>query len=201
VEIGSRPEGEGSSVQSMQRLGMMIYADFAGQERFDGMLLENSVPWWWWHGPVQGRAMVENTGNTHFYGYYTLQTKPWWGTWWAGADDDEGWELVYEGNNLIMPGTRRLVLPSWTDPPAVGVYHVRQSIGFLDQESVVGEVVVILSPILVISVAAFVSLGVIFFSWRYWREDAIKWRQARRERKAKAKGFKKSPETSKEKSK
>jgi hypothetical protein len=172
VETSSTPAGENpGAVQAVQRLGMMMYADFHGRERFEGQLVENSIPWWWWHGPVTGRAVVENTGNTHFYAYYDLQVKSWWADFGRGTVSDEGWEQVDASNYLIMPATRRLVMPGWTDPPAVGIYRVRQNVSFLAENSVNEEVVVILSPILVISVAVFVSLGVIWFSWYYWRDE------------------------------
>lgn len=134
------PEGA-TGVVAEKRVGVLVYSkNVDGETRVGGKITNAKVPSFLFNPPITASAVVENTGNVHANAQYTLQVYPLIG------DEEVYTNEEHPDTRVIMPGTSRFNSISWDGAPHLGIFRVKQTVKFADQESVV-EKVVFLCPI------------------------------------------------------
>lgn len=147
-------ENTGSGITAEKQVGMLVYSkNVEGETRRTGEIVENKVPSFMFAPPIQATSVVENTGNVHMEATYVMQVYPLFG-------DEE----VYSNEEspetrTILPETRRLNTMSWNGAPQLGIFKVRQTVKFLDKESVT-EKLVFICPLWFL----FIILAIIFLA-------------------------------------
>ncbi len=154
-ENGDKSDG-GAAVSMYKQLGLIVYSNVAGNTRQEGKIIENKVPSFMFTPPISATSIVENTGNVHFEAKYILQVYPLFG----------GEEVYTNEENpataVIMPETQRLNTVSWEGAPQLGIFKIKQTVKFLDQENVT-EKVLFICPIWFLLIVLVVIFLIIFF--------------------------------------
>ncbi|MBQ8992086.1 hypothetical protein IJ103_01685 [Candidatus Saccharibacteria bacterium] len=129
---------QGSIIETVNRLAMILYADISGATRQSGSIINNDVNTFTFEPPLTVSSLVENTGNVESTATYIVKV------WPLGSN-----ETVYNNEQNpnrfvdIIPDTRRFYSISWDGAPHLGVFTVEQSIEYLGQTSVTRKLVII----------------------------------------------------------
>ncbi len=147
----------GSSVDALRRVGMLVYAQVPGTTRVDGKVIETNLEFWQKSAPLVASQTIENTGNTDFEVTVNYEVKTLFG------------KSVHTNENLkkvVLPGTNRDIVSSWDDAPSFGLFKVSQTAEFLGQTSTNSGWVLIAAPwMLVVAVLIIVLIiGVIVYA-------------------------------------
>lgn len=146
-------DGESTGVTMVKQVGTILYATVEGQTRKEGKVLENKVPSFMFAPPVRATSVVENTGNVHARAQYILQVFPLFG------DEEVYTNEEHPESQAILPETRRLNTMTWEGAPQLGIFRVKQTVKFLDEENVV-EKVVFICPLWFL----FIVLAIVFLA-------------------------------------
>lgn len=155
VSMGGVDE-EDDSVQTVRRLGYIVYANVDGDVIKTGKILENKIPSFLFTPPITATSVVENTGNVYTVAQYSLQVFPLF-------SDEEIYtnEETPEGN-VVFPETKKLNTISWEGAPQLGIFKVRQTVKIFDEESVT-EKLVFLCPLWFLFIVVLLVFCVIFW--------------------------------------
>lgn len=168
VKMVEGDSGEGNIVMAEKQLGLIVYSNVEGQTRKEGSVVENKVPSFMFNPPISATSIVENTGNVHAEATYILQVYPFFG------DEEVYTNEENPEKHVILPETRRLNTITWEGAPHLGFFKVKQTVKFLDQESVT-EKVLFICPIwflLIILVLIFLIIFWIVSRVRGGRKEA-----------------------------
>jgi hypothetical protein len=158
VETGLELDPGATGIATRQRLGHLLYGRIAGRTREEGRLVAQEIPkWWYWSGPIQATALVENTGNVDFDTNYTLKAAN-----VLGKPRDEVTREV-----VVLPDTKRLVTNELADLAPFGIYKVTQSVEVLGVEQTITRTVWVVSPLIIIIIAGLLVLEGIYFAGQY----------------------------------
>lgn len=133
---------ENSVIKTINRLGMILYADVTkGEINIDGKIINNTVNSFILEPPLTVSATVENTGNFETTATYTVKI------WPFGSS-----ETIYnnEENPVkldIIPKTRRYNSISWEEAPRLGIFTVEQKVEYPGIEASVVRKLVIICPL------------------------------------------------------
>jgi hypothetical protein len=121
----SAAASEAASIQTVGRVGSLIYADLGGETRRLGELVSFSQPVWA-EADLKPTAQIRNDGNIDFTFTHNTVVKTLFG------------KEVFNGSisRSVLPGTIRTVTQEWTEAPALGLYLVSNQISFLGQTPV-----------------------------------------------------------------
>lgn len=141
----------GFSVNNIFEITSIIYADIAGTTIKEGKILDNSVPSIVLTPPVTVTATFENTGNVHQVATIDIRVT----NFFTG-------DVIYPRENIdnptfsevIMPDTTRLAARNISDLPALGVFHISQTVAYSSDTSTV-EKTIILCPLWFLILAIF----------------------------------------------
>lgn len=155
VSMGGVDE-EGDSVQTVRRLGYIVYANVDGDVIKTGKVIENKIPSFLFNPPITATSVVENTGNVYTVAQYSLQVFPLF-------SDEEIYtnEETPEGN-VVFPETKKLNTISWEGAPQLGIFKVRQTVKIFDEESVT-EKIVFLCPLWFLFIVILLIFCIIFW--------------------------------------
>lgn len=154
---GSKPN---SVIKTVNRLGMILYADIAGGSiRESGEIVNNNVSSFVLEPPFSVTSTVENTGNVESVATYTVRI-------WPFGSNETVFSNEQNPSKLdIIPKTRRFNTITWDGAPKLGLFTVEQKIEYLGKTSVVKKLVLIcpfwLMLIFIIIIVALVSWLVI----------------------------------------
>lgn len=168
VPLGTEPGGvylslfaasiplAGSSIESTDRVGSLLYITVPGDITKDGSLVAFSSPFLG-TSAVNWSATVRNAGSVHFNANYTTRLKTLWG---SPVSENAG-------DSLIMPRSVRLVQDSQPEPAIMGLYLLSYEVGLGDNGSAIGTRAFLYLPVgqvsallaLITACILFVSLG------------------------------------------
>jgi len=138
AQIVNDSGSDASGVAITQQVGLLVYSENVdGQTRKAGNVLENKVPGFLFTPPVRVTSVVENTGNVHANATYILQVFPLFGGEEIYTNEEQPTVLA------ILPETRRLNTMTWDGSPKLGIFKVKQTVKFLDQNNVTEKIVFI----------------------------------------------------------
>ena len=165
--VNDKEASDGSAISALSQVGVIVYSSVDGNTRIDGSVVENKVPSFMFAPPITASSVVENTGNIHGEATYVLQVYSLFG------NDEVYTNEESPETRIIMPETRRLNTLSWDGAPQLGVFRVKQTVKFLDQESVTEKIVFIcpLWFLFVILVIIFLAIFWIVSRARGRKED------------------------------
>lgn len=152
----SSQKGEGATIQTVRRVGMLVYAHVEGDTRETGKIIENKVPSFLFNPPITATSIVENTGNIDTQATYKVQVYP------LFSDEEVYTNEEDPDSRTILPETRRYNSVSWDGAPQLGIFKVKQTVKIFDEESVV-EKVVFLCPIWFLFIVLLIIFMVIFW--------------------------------------
>lgn len=133
----------------------IVYATIAGDAENSGKIIENSIPSsFYFNGPVTLNSTVSNTGDVHNTATYTIE-----------VSNAFNGEIVYSNSDeplthLILPKTERTESSSW-DAPMFGVFHVKQTVEYAGDTSIVEKTVIICPLWLIIIVVVAILIVVL----------------------------------------
>jgi len=147
---------EGTGVQTIRRLGYLVYGNVDGEITKTGKILENKVPSFLFNPPIIGTSLVENTGNVYTAAQYSLQVFP------LFSDEEVYTNEEKPDENIVFPETKRYNEIKWEGAPHLGIFKVRQTVKIFDEESMT-EKIVFLCPIWFLFIVLLLIFCVIFW--------------------------------------
>ncbi len=164
VPIGTEPGGayislfgaslpnQDSSIESVDRVGSLLYITVPGDISKTGSLLSFSSPFIGF-SETPWSATLRNSGTAHFNSEYRVETKTLWGTPVSSQ----------ESTSLIMPRSVRLIQGALPQPTWLGLYTVNYSIPLGDNGTAVGSrPYLFLPPAQVLALLALTAASVLF---------------------------------------
>lgn len=164
VPIGTEPGGayislfgaslpnQDSSIESVDRVGSLLYITVPGDISKTGSLLSFSSPFIGF-SETPWSATLRNSGTAHFNSEYRVETKTLWGTPVSSQ----------ESTSLILPRSVRLIQGSLPQPTWLGLYTVNYSIPLGDNGTAVGSrPYLFLPPAQVLALLALTAASVLF---------------------------------------
>jgi hypothetical protein len=112
---------ETSSIDTVQRVGMLVYSTVQGNTREAGKVKQLDIPTWYFNPPLQVRSLVANTGNVDFNASYNLTIKTLFGREVFTKSEEHS----------ILPDTERSVVLVWDKAPAIGIFKVTETVTVL----------------------------------------------------------------------
>lgn len=146
-----------SVVKTTSRVGTVIYGHVAGQTRKSANVISNNLPGFLFSGPLSATSLIENTGNIDGDASYTVRIKPIISNEYIFDNQDK------PDTRKILPGTRRFNTVSWTNVPTFGIYNAEQTIKIFGKVVSTENKLVIVCPIWIIIIIAFVIFASIFW--------------------------------------
>ena len=117
------PSGSGQAVVRNKRLGSILLATVNGNYRTSGNYLDTSIGSYQPRSPLETTTRIQNTGNVDFDTTQTLTVSDLFGN------------VKYTGEKkfTIFPDSVRATKMSWENSPWFGLYKVKATTAFLDQ--------------------------------------------------------------------
>lgn len=133
---------ENSVIKTINRLGMILYADIIkGSVNIDGEIINNTVNTFILEPPLTVSSTVENTGNFETTATYTVKVWPFGSKETIFSNEESPMKLD------IIPKTRRYNSISWDQAPRLGIFTVEQKIEYPGAETSVVRKTVIICPL------------------------------------------------------
>ena len=131
-----------------------IYATILGDAKNSGEIRDNTIPSFYFNGPVEFKSTVSNTGDIHNTATYKIEVRS------AFSDD-----IIYSNEaepytHTIMPKTNRPETWTW-NAPALGIFRVKQVIEYAGETSVAESTVVICPIWFIVAVVIIILLIVL----------------------------------------
>lgn len=155
-------EEESAGVNVAAQLAAILYGHVNGGEiRTEGELVEHTLPGLLSSGDFSISQTVKNTGNVDFRVEQTLTVTEFFSNREVvnkNSVSADG-QPIGTSTAVVLPGTSRTGILTWTDAPKLGLFNVTQTIRFLDQDLTFSKLV-FLCPIwlLVIVIALLIVL-------------------------------------------
>lgn len=179
VPIGTEPGGayislfgaslpnQDSSIESVDRVGSLLYITVPGDISKTGSLLTFSSPFIGF-SETPWSATIRNSGTAHFNSDYRVETKTLWGTTASSQ----------ESTSLILPRSVRLIQGSLPQPTWLGLYTVNYSIPLGDNGTAIGSrPYLFLPPAQVLALIALIAASILFI--RTGRAHIVQRRRSR----------------------
>lgn len=164
IPIGTEPGGayislfgaslpnQDSSIESVDRVGSLLYITVPGDITKTGSLLSFSSPFIGF-SETPWSATLRNSGTAHFNSEYRVETKTLWGTPVSSQ----------ESTSLILPRSVRLIQGSLPQPTWLGLYTVNYSIPLGENGTAVGSrPYLFLPPAQVLALLSLIAASVLF---------------------------------------
>ena len=146
--------GEGS-INTMQQVGMLIYAKLGGETREEGKVKSQTINQFYFSPPVNIGSLVQNTGNIDFDANYKVSIKTLFG--------HEAYTHTQE--HSILPDTSRQVDIVWENAPALGIFYVTQDIIILGEAYSETKLIVIMPLwVIITTIILFGILGIVIIT-------------------------------------
>lgn len=156
IMVSMKGDADEGNVQTVRRLGYLVYGNVDGDVIKTGKVIENKIPSFLFTPPIKATSVVENTGNVYTVAQYSMQVFPLF-------SDEEIYtnEETPEGN-VVFPETKKLNTVSWEGAPQLGIFRVRQTVKIFDEESVT-EKLVFLCPLWFLFIVILLVFCIIFW--------------------------------------
>jgi hypothetical protein len=161
--------GESSigSIKTASRIGMIIYANIAGDTRASAEIIQFALPTFYSSfgmPDVTAIARVKNTGNTDFEATYRFKVEPLIG---GVVYDDEQVQVV-------LPDTERQAELKWAETPLLGIFKITFSVTAGDATREISTAVLVLPPWLIIIVLLLLTLLIVWLIIKVRRREQLK---------------------------
>lgn len=156
---GGETDSAGVSVSA--QIAAVLYGHVnGGSLRTEGELIDHSLPHIFSSSDFSVSQTVKNTGNVDFRVEQT----------WTVTEFFSNRELVNpssisgdgqsigSSNSIVLPGTSRTGILTWPDAPKLGLFHVAQTIRFLDQNYTFEKLVFLCPLWLIVIVVALITV-------------------------------------------
>ena len=149
-------KGDGSNIQAISRVGMIVYSHVNGEIRNCTRVLETKLPSLLFNPPIFGEARVENCGNIDAELETILKVYPFFSKEEIYINE----EKPTKANTL--PNTKRYSKEAWTNSPFIGIFNAEYIVKY-GSETKVEKKLVIVCPIWLIILIILFILSVIFW--------------------------------------
>lgn len=143
------------NIQINKQLAYKVYTHMNGVTRKEGEIKENKISSFLLGAKITASSLFTNTGNVDAEADITFE-----------VIDIKNDEVVYSNTlntkRTILPETTRFVNYTWENTPQLGIFKVRQTIKYLDKESVTEKIVFVCPFWLLILVALFIIVAIIW---------------------------------------
>lgn len=159
--------GNGANMQSVPQIASLIYGRISGSEMHpEAEVVEQVIPGFITDGRLSVSETTYNTGNVDFRLTHSIVVTDLFTNqeFLNASSRDEDGELIASKNMIILPGTSRKNTIAWDEAPNLGIYKVKQTITFLDEE-VVTEKIVVFCPLWLLF--AILGLIILLILWIY----------------------------------
>lgn len=112
------------SIMSRSQVAMILYAAIDTELVSEGTILENKIPTFSFDSPISVTSRISNNGNIHSKAINILRVEN------AFTGKEYYSSVNSPKTNSILPGTELLVVDTWEETPALGVFRVVQSISY-----------------------------------------------------------------------
>lgn len=130
-----------SGVQTVSRIGMILYARVSGETREEANITDFNIQTYYSSGNIGVTSKVENKGNTDFEAKYTLKISP-----LIGNPIYEPETKVHE----VFPDSERRIDMAWENTPAFGIFRVTHSVTVPGETRSETRVVFVIPPFVII---------------------------------------------------
>lgn len=156
---------EEDSIQVISQVAGILYGRVNGADmRPEGEIAEQNIPGFVMDGLLEVSETVYNTGNVDFKVIHSITiTDVFSGNVVLSPDmqDSEGFSLA-SNNVIVLPGTSRRDVITWENTPRLGLYKVKQTITFLDEEFSLERIVFFCPSWLLFSVIGLIALAILW---------------------------------------
>ncbi len=170
-------EEESAGVNVSAQLAAILYGHVNGGDmRTEGELVEHSLPGLFSSNNFSVSQTVKNTGNVDFRVEQTLTVTEFFSNREVvnkNSVSDDG-QLIGSSTAVVLPGTSRTGILTWTDAPKLGLFHVTQTIRFLDQDLTFSKLVFLCPIWLLVIVIALIIVLIIWIVRRILRKKQQK---------------------------
>lgn len=136
-------EAEAQGVAKRNRVGNILYITVRGDLKEAGNIEAEAVPAFSFGGKIDLRAILENTGSTHFRSHYKVAATSLFGGTAHSSDTPF----------YVLPHTKRAITSEWQASAPFGIYKVSRSATLPSGEVKLADTwVVVVSPLLLIGV-------------------------------------------------
>ncbi len=149
-----------ATFQTINQIASLLYAHVAGETHEMGLLMTHSIPFLRLSSPIITTTNIKNDGNIDFRASHTMTI---W-NFFTGEEIINGETVANDGttpgssNPPILPATSRFNQLSWDGTPALGLFRVRQTISFLDEDYTFEQLVFVCPFWLVLLLLFFIFL-------------------------------------------
>jgi Na+-transporting methylmalonyl-CoA/oxaloacetate decarboxylase gamma subunit len=149
---GSNAQGASTAIQTVNRVGSLLYAKMGGETRETGEVTSLTQDGLFFESPIWSETVVKNTGNVDFPVHYSFTVKSLFG-------DRELYSNSMD--KLILPDTSRQMRLEWQDAPLIGLFQVSDEVSFLNKTQASEERLVLIAPLWLLIVVGVVLLLII----------------------------------------
>lgn len=135
-----------SGINMVGQIAALLYGHIEGDEvRATGQIQNYQFSSLMFGGEFKINSVVENTGNVDFKVTETLTIKDFFTNREAmtpESTNDAGYPIGTT-SATVLPGTARTFKMAWKDAPQVGIFRVKHTISYLDEEKVTEKIVIV----------------------------------------------------------
>lgn len=156
---------EGDSIQVISQVAGILYGRVNGPEMQPaGEIVEQDIPGFVMDGLLEVAETTYNTGNVDFrVSHSVIITNFFSGEEVLNADSKDGDNLpANSDSSIVLPGTSRRNVITWENTPRLGVYKVKQTVSFLDEEATAERVVIFCPSWLLFSILGLIALAILW---------------------------------------
>ncbi len=160
---------EEAAVKVQGQLAAIIYGHVNGGEMVkSGELVAHSLPGFMFNDKFAVSQTVKNTGNVDFRVKQTMTVTDFFSNREVVNADSVSSDGQMIGYNIssVLPGTSRTGILTWTDAPKLGLFNVKQTIAFLDQEYEYSQLVFICPIWLIVLVIALIIALIVWIIFK-----------------------------------
>lgn len=164
---------ESFTVQTVSRVGMLLYGRISGEVIEAGQIIENKIPTFFFKTPVTASSLIDNTeSNVHATATYIMRVFP------LFSDEEIYTNEEEPVKKTIFPDSRRFYTLEWPNSRRFGIYRIEQEIQFMGQTSIVRKTVLICPLwLLVLIIIIIIALIIWLVSRSRARKEAKKERE------------------------
>lgn len=158
-------EEAAAGVNVAAQLAAVLYGHVnGGSLRTEGELVDHSLPKFFSSSDFSVSQTIKNTGNVDFRVEQTMTVTEFFSNREVVNRDSVSGDGQLIGSNIavVLPGTSRTGILTWTDAPKLGLFNVTQTIRFLDQDYTFSKLVFLCPLWLIIIVSALIVVLVIW---------------------------------------
>jgi len=134
-----------ATMRTVNQVASLIYARVAGETRFSGHIVDQSLPRFLLGSPFTSSVTIQNDGNIDFRATHSLAIYDFFTNrevFSPEAVDAEG-QVVGTVSPVILPGTSRTSRLTWDGAPQLGVFRAVSTVSFLETNETKEQIVFI----------------------------------------------------------